>query len=70
MEFLDFNARLQAGDRYSAMLIDPSGAIIAMKEATATSYSTFDICDGTCYTAHSGDREATTNSHVSIILIR
>lgn len=45
------DARFQAGDRYSAMLLDPSGAIIAMKEATATSYSTFDTCDGTCYSA-------------------
>jgi hypothetical protein len=43
--------RLQAGDRYSAMLIDPAGAIIATKEAAAASYSTLETCGPTCHRA-------------------
>jgi len=46
------NARLAAGDRYSATVIDPTGTIIAMREATATSYTTVELCDGfTCHRA-------------------
>src|SRR4029079_5212809 len=47
------NTRLQTGDRYSAMLIDASGAIIAVKEGTATSYSTFNTCSAPCHWAQS-----------------
>ena len=43
------NAPLTAGDRYSATVRDSTGTIIAMREATAASYSTLELCDGlTC----------------------
>ena len=43
------NAPLGAGDRYRATVMDPAGTIIAMREATATSYTTVELCDNsTC----------------------
>jgi hypothetical protein len=42
------DAHLQAGDSYAATLIDPAGPLIATKEATASSYTTFETCDFTC----------------------
>ena len=45
----NLNDRLAAGDRYSATVMDPTGAIIAMREATAVSYAPIEICgDLTC----------------------
>ena len=42
---------LRAGDRYRLTVTAPTGEIIADKEATATGYHKFEICDGACYTA-------------------
>jgi hypothetical protein len=49
------DARLQAGDRYRATLIDAESVTIATKEATAASYDTFEpngsFCEPTCHRA-------------------